>query len=225
MLERRNTAGFTLVELMIVTAILTVVAGVAVPNLLSARSIANERAVIAAMRTIVTAQVQCQTRALVDVDGDGQGEALGLAEMAGTRTMRGTTQALVPPTLPASLGTLDATGAALGRGYVLALYLPDAGGVGLPTVPANDSIVDADLAEIAWTCVAWPVTRGRTGRSAFFTNQTGEILECRINTYDGSLSVPPAGAALIGVPAGTIVGGTLAADTVGADGNVWQLVR
>jgi prepilin-type N-terminal cleavage/methylation domain-containing protein len=221
----RSASGFTLVELMIVTSIVGVLAGIAVPNLLSSRSVANERAVLAAMRTIASAQVQCQTRAVVDTDRDGQGEALGLAEMAGLRTLRGGAPALVPPTVPASIGSLDVAGHAAARGYYMALYLPDATGTGLAAIAANDASIDADQAELAWTCVAWPITRGRTGIAAFFVNQTGEILVAKDASYDGTLAMPPAGAALAGVPAATITGGTLAVNTVGADGNVWRTVQ
>jgi prepilin-type N-terminal cleavage/methylation domain-containing protein len=220
-----RTSGFTLIELMIVTAIISVVAGVAVPNLLSSRSVANERVVLAALRTITTAQVQCQSRALVDVDGDGQGEALGLAEMAGARTLRGSTTPLMPPVLPQSLGQANATGSTLTRGYLMAIYLPDATGTGLPSIPSNDASIAPDQAELAWTCVAWPMTRGRTGRSTFFVNQTGEILESKLAAYDGAVTVPPPGAALLGGAPAMIVGLPIAANTVGADGNFWSLIR
>lgn len=47
--------GFTLVEIMIVVAIIALLAAIAIPNLLRARVNANETAAIAAMRTISTA--------------------------------------------------------------------------------------------------------------------------------------------------------------------------
>ncbi len=224
-MSSRADCGFTLIELMIVASIVSIVAGVAVPNLLSSRAIANERSVVAAMRTIATAQVQCQTRAIVDADKDGRGEALGLAEMAGLRPLRVGAARLTPPTLPASLGTLDPAGRAAARGYLLALHLPDAAGTGLPAIPGNDASIDANQAELAWTCLAWPVTRGRSGVASYFVNQAGEILVAKDATYDGTLSVPPAGAAMLGVAPTTIVGGTIATDTVGADGNVWRVLR
>jgi len=47
--------GFTLVEIMIVVAIIVLLAAIAIPNLLRARLSANEATTIAAMRTLSTA--------------------------------------------------------------------------------------------------------------------------------------------------------------------------
>lgn len=221
----RTESGFTLIELMIVTAVVCVIAGIAVPNLLSSRAVANERAVVATLRTIATAQAQCCSRQVVDTDHDGMGEPLGLGELAGTELLRGDGARLVPPGLAQSLGTLDANGYATAKGYLLALYLPDAGGNGVVATTANDSAIDADQAEIAWTCIAWPLTRGRTGSATFFLNQSGEILVAKDAAYSGRTSVPPAGAGLVGVAPTVVVGGTLASDTTGADGNVWHTLQ
>lgn len=48
--------GFTLVEIMIVVAIIALLAAIAIPNLLRARHNANESAAIAALRTLSTAE-------------------------------------------------------------------------------------------------------------------------------------------------------------------------
>ena len=221
----QNQSGFTLIELMIVTAIISVVAGVAVPNLLSSRAVANERAVVASLRTIATAQTQCQTRAISDRDGDGQGEAIGIDQMAGLRPLFDGTSSVAPPCLPPSLGTTNVAGIAQSRGYLMTLYLPDAAGNALIANAANEANIAADQAEIAWSCVAWPLTRGRTGIATYFVNQAGEILVAKNATYDGTSSVPPGGAALTGVGPSELVGGTLAIGLAGADGNVWQTLR
>jgi len=55
MLSLRKRHGFTLVEIMIVVAIISLLAAIAIPNLLRARHNANEAAAIAALRTISTA--------------------------------------------------------------------------------------------------------------------------------------------------------------------------
>ena len=55
MLKIRSKCGFTLVEIMIVVAIISLLAAIAIPNLLRAKHNANEAASIGALRTVSTA--------------------------------------------------------------------------------------------------------------------------------------------------------------------------
>lgn len=218
-------AGFTLVELMIVVAVIAVIAGIAVPNLVAARASASERAVIAAMRTLITAETQCRTSAALDLNGDGQGEALSLAELAGGAVLRGAATTLEPPLLSASMGMIDVDGHLPSHGYLMALYLPDAAGQGVVANAAGLPLVDAGMAANYWTCLAWPKDRTTQGKPVYFANQSGQIMYAKNTTYMAKTSVPPAGAALLGVPPTGIATSQVAQGVPGADGNVWQAVN
>ena len=74
-----RSKGFSLIELLIVVAIILIIAAIAIPNLLRARMSANEAAAVSNLRTITSASVVYSTTW-------GNGYAPTLATLGGSGT-------------------------------------------------------------------------------------------------------------------------------------------
>jgi type IV pilus assembly protein PilA len=146
----RKQKGFSLIELLIVVAIILIIAAIAIPNLLRARIAANESASVSAIRTINTAEVTYATAYPTKGYSDTLG-ALGGAPAA----------CATPAVANACLidNVLASATAAPGKsGYVFAV-------TSVPTGTINT----------AYTVGASPLTYNQSGVRNFCSNEDGVI--------------------------------------------------
>ena len=158
----RKQKGFSLIELLIVVAIILIIAAIAIPNLLRSRIAANEASAVGSLRTINTAEVTYASTY------PAQGFATALSTLGGTGTASSSSGALMLDSVlgAASPGGTSAPGNAK-SGYDF--YITSSGTQPIPTYAVN----------------AQPITPQQTGVRYFYTDASGVI---RYNTSSTALS-------------------------------------
>ena len=157
---RSNQKGFSLIELLIVVAIILIIAAIAIPNLLRSKMAANEASAVASLRTYNTAIAAYQTTYATDPTTDFS----QLGPVSGGGSPSASSADLVD-------NLLGATGNPVKSGYSFT-YTPVA------ATPVTQ-----------YTILAVPSSTS-TGQRKFFTDQSGVIRQTTDGTTPTVASTP-----------------------------------
>lgn len=184
--------AFTLIELMIVIAIIAIIAAIAIPNLLESRITANEAAAATSLKSgIFPAQTQFQAGSYIDQDSDGRGTfACHVASMAGgtgtgldTGTGPFKALSLLDPKFANQQGNANHMAAAFTGGLsgaAAAANAARAGAFDYYTFVDQQSTSSIDNAESFWGGAAIPgKTDGSEARRCFGINAAGTIYQSK----------------------------------------------
>ena len=150
---RNRQTGFSLIELLIVVAIILIIAAISVPNLLRSRMAANEASAVGSVRTINTA--------VAEYSLTYGGYPASLAQLGGAGTAVGCNAA----------GLIDSVlSAGVKSGYSVAL-IPGTQPTPPSSVPSGCTAGFAD----GYVVTATPVAVGSSGERAFCSDASGVI--------------------------------------------------
>ena len=160
---KRSSKGFSLIELLIVVAIILIIAAIAIPNLLRSRIAANQASAVGSLRTLNTAEITYSST--YNVGFTSTMNYLAPPTTAGTN-----------PTSTAA-GLIDsvlASGSKSGYSFIYSAGPPDS------TLRINE-----------YSITGSPITSS-TGTNYYFTDQSGVIRQNSTATA-GSTDSPIAG--------------------------------
>jgi type IV pilus assembly protein PilA len=158
----RKDRGFSLIELLIVVAIILIIAGIAIPSLISAKIAANDGSAVNSLRTINTAQV-AYASAFPAVGYASTIAALGPAAATGCTTPSSANACLIDWSVSQAT-----TAAGAKSGYYFGM-----------------SVVTANGVNVGYTAGGAPASFNHSGVRGFCSNEDGVL------RYTATLNGPP----------------------------------
>lgn len=163
----RRQKGFSLIELLIVVAVILIIAAIAIPNMVRARMSANEASAVASMRSIYTAEAAYMAQGWSNPGAIGFSALL--ADLGSTTC--------TPPSATSACQLDNSLAAASTPATSKSGYF-------FTYAPITNGIFNT-----GFTLHGDPVQRGASGQRSFFVDQTGVI---RSNQTDVAVSTDPA---------------------------------
>jgi hypothetical protein len=121
-------------------------------------------------------------------------------------------------------------GVVLRSGYCFQMYLPDVDCRGVPEAADGGQgpvWPNGKLSEVIWCCYAWPTAYGKSGRRAFFVDQSGDVLatDNEAQRYSGLAHAPRSAAAYLAASTERGMARPPAANARGEDLARWIVVN
>jgi len=169
----KTQKGFSLIELLIVVAIILIIAAIAVPNLLKSKMAANEASSASALRTIGTGEVTYATNYNIGFSGT-------LAQLGPTSAGCAVSSSACADMIDSVLsGVSPAAAAPVKSGYKF-------------TYAATNAVPTSAMPNGTYSVLASPVSAGSSGTSTVCSDQTNVVRKDPAGTVAG----PAAGGCL-----------------------------